>query len=74
MRKTIEPGDSHVAHGNGSRDAEVLRFHGCAFGEVVGVRGRDEGHVLSFKKHFDPKISGYDAVWSFLQGKRKHGA
>lgn len=64
---------AYVKNGDGSANAEILDFGACAWGEVLGVRGRDEEHVLSFKTHFDPKISGYDAVWNFLQGKRKSG-
>ncbi len=63
----------YVENGDGSDDAEVLDFGSCAWGQVVGVRGRDEEHVVSFKKRFDPKISGYDSVWNFPQGKRKNG-
>lgn len=65
--------DPYAKNGDGSNNAEVLRFSGCAFGEVVGYRGQGEGHVVSFKENFDPKISGYDTVWNFLQGKRKRG-
>lgn len=68
----LEPDDPYARNGDGSDNAERLHFGDCERGEVVGYRGRDEGHVLSFKKHFDPKISGYDAAWSFLQGKTKH--
>lgn len=60
-----------VVGGDGSNNAELLDFGTCARGQVLGVRGRDEDHVVSFKQHFDPKISGYDAVWNFLRGKRK---
>jgi hypothetical protein len=63
--------DAYVTNGTGSADAEKLDFGECAHGQVVGYRGKDEGHVVSFKKHFDPKISGYDAAFKFLQGKTK---
>lgn len=64
----------YVKNGDGSDNAEVLDFGSCAWGQVMGVRGRDEEHVTSFKKHFDPKISGYESTWNFLQSKRKNGA
>lgn len=69
----ISPEDPYAKNGTGSSNAERLHFGSCSGGEVVGYRGRDEGHVLSFKTHFDPKISGYDTTWNFLQGKTKHG-
>lgn len=69
----ILPEDPYAKNGTGSSNAERLHFGSCSGGEVVGYRGRDEGHVLSFKTHFDPKISGYDTTWNFLQGKTKHG-
>jgi poly(3-hydroxybutyrate) depolymerase len=65
------PSDPHAANGDGSSNAEVLDFGACKHGDVRGYRGKGEGHVVSFKKNFDPKISGYDTVWSFLQGKTK---
>ena len=60
-----------VVGGDGSNNAELLDFGACLWGDVFGVRGRDEDHVVSGKQHFDPKISGYDAVWQFLRGKRE---
>ena len=67
----VPPDHPIVVGGDGSNNAELLDFGACAWGDVLGVRGRDEDHVVSFKQHFDPKISGYDAVWQFLRGKRK---
>ncbi len=69
----LAPDDTYAQNGDGSANAEVIHFEGCEAGEVAAYRGKDEGHVVSFKTHFDPKISGYDTVWRFLQGKRKHG-
>ena len=67
----LPPDDPYAKNGDGSTNAERLVFPGCGAGEVVGYRGRDEGHVLSFKEHFDPKISGYDTVWNYFQDKSK---
>ena len=51
--------------------AERLDFGECKHGGVTGYRFKDEEHALSAKKHFDPKISGIDRVWRFLQGRTK---
>lgn len=63
--------DPYARNGDGSANAERLDFGECARGAVVAYRGRDEAHVVSFSEHFDPRISGYDTVWRFLQGRRK---
>lgn len=67
----VRPGDPYAKNGDGSANAERLHFGECKKGEVVGYRGAGEGHVLSFKKNFDPKISGYDTAWNFIRGKMK---
>lgn len=71
--KPVQAIDPYAKNGDGTANAETLSFSGCGKGEVVAYRGKDEEHVTSFKVHFDPKISGYDTVWTFLQGKKKHG-
>jgi hypothetical protein len=63
--------DRYARNGDGSRNAEKLDFGPCTKGDVIGYRFADEGHVVSAKKHFDPKISAADTVWNFLQGKSK---
>ncbi|MEM9458675.1 MAG: hypothetical protein AAGF11_31150 [Myxococcota bacterium] len=67
----VAPDDPYAHNADGSTNAERLDFGRCAFGEVTGYRFRDEGHVLSAKKHFEPKIRAYDTAWEFLQGKVK---
>lgn len=67
----IASDDAFAKGGNGSANAERLDFGPCTKGDVTGYRFKDEAHVVSAKKHFDPKISGYDTIWRFLQGKRK---
>jgi len=67
----VSPADPYAENADGSTNAERLDFGSCAFGEVTGYRFRDEGHVVSAKLHFDPKISAYDTAWEFLQGKVK---
>jgi hypothetical protein len=63
--------DAYAKNADGSDKAEKLAFSGCAGGDVVGYRFRDEGHVVSADEHFDPKISGYDTIYRFLDGKTK---
>jgi len=63
--------DVYARNADGSANAERLDFGACARGDVSGYRFKDEAHVVSAKKHFDPKISGYETLWRFLQGKRK---
>jgi poly(3-hydroxybutyrate) depolymerase len=63
--------DAFAQNADGSAHAEKLDFGECAGGAVIGYRFADEGHVVSAKTHFDPKISGYDTIWRFLQGKTK---
>lgn len=67
----VQPTDPYAKNADGSTNAERLSFGACAGGDVIGYRFRDEGHVVSAKEHFDPKISGYDTVWNFLQGRTK---
>lgn len=69
--KPVAPDDPYAKNGDGSANAERLDFGTCQFGGVTGYRFKDEGHVLSAKKYFDPKISGVDTVWRFLQGRTK---
>jgi poly(3-hydroxybutyrate) depolymerase len=66
----VAPNDP-LLPGKGSDVATKLDFGECSGGAVAGYRFRDEGHVLSFKKHFEPKVSAIEMTWRFLQGKRK---
>ena len=59
---------------DGSNHAEVLAFGDCPGGDVLGYRFRDEAHVVSYKEHYDPKVSAYEMVWRFLEGRRKDDA
>jgi hypothetical protein len=63
--------DALMSGGNGSAIATKLDFGECANGAVAGYRFRDEGHVLSFKKNFDPKVSGLQMAFEFLKDKSK---
>ncbi len=67
----VAPDDAWVADAPGTAVAEKLDFRPCPDGDVVGYRFADEGHVVSYRTHFDPRIRAYDLVWAFLQGKTK---
>ena len=68
----VPPGDEHVAAAPGKASvAEKISFGTCPGGDVVGYRFGGEGHVVSYKKNFDPKVRAYDMVWEFLQGRTK---
>ena len=54
------------------RDTVSIRNYGtCQDGDVVGLVFAGEGHVLSYKKNFSPKIRPYDYAFLWLQGKVK---
>jgi dienelactone hydrolase len=67
------PEDPYVEGADGSHHAQVLGFGSCQGGDVLGYRFADEGHVVSYKQHYDPKVSAYAMIWAFLQGRRKQG-
>ena len=68
------PGDEHVPGAPGqAKVLEKLSFGDCPGGDVVGYRFGDEGHTVSYKKNFDPKVRAYDMIWDFLQGRTKGG-
>ena len=68
-----KPGDEYVAAAPGDASlVEKLSFGACPGGDVVGYRFGDEGHTVSYKKHFDPKVRAYDMVWDFLKGRTKN--
>lgn len=71
--RNVEPGDPYVPDADGSAAAQLISFGQCPGGDVLGYRFADEGHVVSYKENFDPKVSAYGMVWSFLQGRRKQG-
>lgn len=63
--------DGYMSGGDGSANAQKVTFGACPRGDVVGYRFAEEKHVVSYKKHFDPKVRAYTLVWNFLQGRRK---
>jgi hypothetical protein len=68
----VPASDAYAKNADGSSNAERLDFGTCQLGGVTGYRFKDEGHVLSAKSHFNPKIGGVDTVWRFLQGRTKN--
>jgi hypothetical protein len=69
----VTEGDNYMRGGNGTDIAQRLAYAGCTRGSVVSYRFKDEEHVLSFKKHFDPRVRAYEMIWTFLQGRTKTG-
>jgi dienelactone hydrolase len=69
--RNVTPSDPYTSSGDSSDNAQKITFGDCPGGDVVGYRFADEAHVVSYKKHYDPKISAYDLVWTFLQGRTK---
>lgn len=67
----VAPTDRWVSGATGSAVAEKVTFGDCPGGDVVGYRFQDEGHVVSYGEHFDPKVRAYDLVWEFLRGRTK---
>lgn len=65
--------DPYVSGGDGSDIAQRLGFEGCQRGAALGYRFKDEAHVLSFKKNFDPRVRALEITWRFLQGRLKRG-
>ncbi len=63
--------DDLMSGGDGSDIVQKLDFTSCSNGRVIGYRFRDEEHTLSFKKHFDPKVSALEMARQFLTDKRK---
>lgn len=69
--RNVAASDPYMVGGDGSDNAQKMTFGDCPGGDVVGYRFADEAHVVSYKKHYDPKVSGYDLIWTFLQGRTK---
>jgi hypothetical protein len=59
---------------DGSSSAQVMLFGECEGAELFHYRFKDEEHVVSYSKHFDPKVRSTDVAWNWLQGRRRTGA
>jgi poly(3-hydroxybutyrate) depolymerase len=71
--RNVTSQDPLMSGGDGTDIASKRSFGECARGDVVAYRFRDEGHVLDYKKNFDPKVRAIYIAWDFFQGRSRAG-
>lgn len=69
--QNVAAGDALLEGGDGTDIAKKLDYGTCGGGAVASYLFKDEGHVVSYKKHFSPHVSAGEMIWRFFQGKRK---
>ncbi len=71
---SVQSGDKYVPRADGSDKVQKITFGECSGGDVVGYRFKDEAHTPSFKKYFDPKVSGFLLAMDYVRGRTKDGS
>lgn len=71
--RNVSSDDPLMPGGDGTDIASKLTFGQCPRGDVLAYRFKDEGHVLDYTKHFNPKVRAIYMAWDFFQGRMREG-